>query len=496
MHVGRDCKEITGFQRVRPNPEFDTAFINLLDHYTTGQESQWRLVLAGDFIDFMEVVIQPEAGMGRLPLSFEVNAEDREFGLGSEPERVVVKLEKTIEYHAAFFTRMAEYVKNGGELVLVRGNHDVEFFWSKVQRVFRKMLADLAFRSERLEVDDAIDRRNAFQQRVVFEPWAYVETGRIWVEHGHQYDTYCSFDHNLHPVSPTHPERIDTPISSFAMRYFVNLLNDFTAHHVDVWTWRDYVAWLKTRGLGGTLYIARNASRAALRAIEYSVRWTFGRVRRYAKEHRKMLREEAKRFGVAFDQLEEIDHLHHTPVTRNLPELLRLLFIDRILLGAAATFLLMVILIFVSPWWMELIGIVLLAIAVVRVNRFMVPRRYLLPGPKQAQAAKKICDLLGVPLVVMGHSHSRRVMDLGSGRRYINTGCWLPPFAEKDHVDPSQPCTCKLSHLVVDLDDRTELRVFCKAARTVRLADVDLTSALAVTQEHEALVEPAGGLVP
>jgi hypothetical protein len=60
MHLGRDCKEITGFSRnVRPDQEFDRAFTDMLDLYTLGKEREWRLVLAGDFIDFVEVVVAP-----------------------------------------------------------------------------------------------------------------------------------------------------------------------------------------------------------------------------------------------------------------------------------------------------------------------------------------------------------------------------------------------------------------------------------------------------
>src|SRR5215813_4203425 len=104
MHLGRDCKEITGFKRTRPDPEFDQALIDMLDFYTSAREEEWRYIIAGDFIDFIEVVVAPETG-GPLDLllSFEITDEEKQFGLGTEAERVVVKLEKTFEYHEAFF---------------------------------------------------------------------------------------------------------------------------------------------------------------------------------------------------------------------------------------------------------------------------------------------------------------------------------------------------------------------------------------------------------
>ena len=110
LHVGRDCNLITNFNQVRPNPEFDQAFVDLLTHYTAGQESEWKLVLGGDFIDFMEVVVVP-GRRGLFGFGFEVTDEEREFGLGSEPERAVVKLQHAMEYHEAFFDALAGFVR-------------------------------------------------------------------------------------------------------------------------------------------------------------------------------------------------------------------------------------------------------------------------------------------------------------------------------------------------------------------------------------------------
>jgi hypothetical protein len=212
---------------------------------------------------------------------------------------------------------------------------------------------------------------------------------------------------------------------------------------------------------------------AAGRMLVYAIQWTFGRVARYSKEHAKRLAEEATRFNISLEKLSAIDNLHHTPVSRNLAEVARLLFLDRVLLGLGVLWLVLMVLLVAESVWIELAGILLVSALAVRINRRLAPRRHLRPGPKQASAAAKIAEILEVPLVVMGHSHVRKDVDLGSSRRYVNTGCWLPPSESPGHTDPAAPCTCKLSHLVVPLQGRPELRVFCKAARTVRLTDFD-----------------------
>ncbi len=472
MHLGRDCKDITGFSRTtRPDDKFDQAFIDMLDHYTSAREREWRLIFAGDMIDFVEVVVVPAKGPLNLTLSFEVSEEEREFGLGSEAERALVKLDKTLEYHSKLFVRLAHFIREGGEVVIIRGNHDTELYWRKVQKVLRRRLADFAFRGQKYDIDETIEKRGDFQSRLTFSPWMYVEPGRIYVEHGHQYDPYCSYDKQLYPVSPQNPRKIDTPLFAFAMRYFVNMLSDFAPHNADLWGPRDYINWLRSKGLSGLLYTAKMGLGAGIRMLLYAGHFAMGRVRRYGKEHSKNLRLEAKKYGVPKEKLQEIDQLRHVPVNRNLPELMRLLFLDRILLVVGCLTLALFMLILFESAWFELAGIVLVALAGWQVNRRLAPRRYFLPGPKQKDAARKIAKVMDVPLVVMGHSHVRRATEIAPGKLYVNTGCWLPPLdGAPEHTDVNEPCTCKLSHLVVD--EAPELRVFCRAAQTVRLADV------------------------
>jgi UDP-2,3-diacylglucosamine pyrophosphatase LpxH len=470
MHLGRDCNEITGFKQERPNQGFDRAFIDLLDVYTSGREFDWRLIIGGDFIDFMEVVVVPteSGGLGQT-ISFEVTDEEREFGLGSEAERVLVKLERTMAFHRDFFIRLAQFVRDGGELVLIRGNHDVEFFWSKVQRVFRQNLANLAYREAKLDVDEAIELRSEFHARLSFEAWFYYEKNRIYLEHGHQYDTYCSFDHWLHPVSPSNPRRIDTPASLFAMRYFVNILSDFSPHNTDYWGWSDYIGWLRAKGVGDLLYIIKMALGTIYRLMEYAIRWSLGQLRGFQAEHQKAMHEMASAKELPIAKLKTIDHLHHVPVSRNLPELMRLIFLDRILLVAGTAFLIVFLLLILPSGWVELLASVSVLALSIKVNQLLAPRRFFLPGPKQAQAAKKIARILEVPLIVMGHSHRPRKASLGGDKLYLNTGCWLPG----EHTSQEHRKGPMLCHLVIEGTNNAELRVFDEASKDYSRAEVE-----------------------
>ena len=171
-------------------------------------------------------------------------------------------------------------------------------------------------------------------------------------------------------------------------------------------------------------------------------------------------------YGVSAEALERVDALHYTPVNRNLPELMRLLFLDRILLGLAGLALVVLTLWMAPDPWVELLGVLAAVAGVWAINRRLAPRRFILPGPRQAYAARDIADELGVRIVVMGHSHQRRKVPLGDDRWYVNTGCWLPPFQRELHA-PDDTCTCNLSHLVVEAH-RADLRVFCMVHKRPR----------------------------
>jgi hypothetical protein len=65
-----------------------------------------------------------------------------------------------------------------------------------------------------------LELKKLAHERIHFVPWFYLAPGLLYVEHGHQYDEYCSNLRILYPVLPKNPERIELAISGFTMRYF------------------------------------------------------------------------------------------------------------------------------------------------------------------------------------------------------------------------------------------------------------------------------------
>ena len=118
------------------------------------------------------------------------------------------------ERHDLVFRELAGFVADGHSLVLVRGNHDVEFYWEK-RRAGRSCSAGRRRRPRPRRRQAA---REAFEARIEFRHWFYYVEGLLYVEHGHQYDETCAHHHMLLPLSPRDPRRIAYTISDILMR--------------------------------------------------------------------------------------------------------------------------------------------------------------------------------------------------------------------------------------------------------------------------------------
>ena len=56
---------------------------------------------------------------------------------------------------------------------------------------------------------------------ITFHPWFYFQENLVWIEHGHQYDRFCSFDHFTVPVEPER-EEIVLSLGAASYRYVAN----------------------------------------------------------------------------------------------------------------------------------------------------------------------------------------------------------------------------------------------------------------------------------
>src|SRR6516162_443076 len=132
-----------------------------------------ELVINGDFLDFAQASpwsggdLEDTTAQG-IPLCF------------TEPQSVG-KLTAIQSAHPKIFAALNAFLlrRDENRLVILPGNHDVDFFWPQVRKQFAAVV-DPNFKSQQLYF--CLDR--------AYRPAGY---SWLWIEHGHQHDQVNSF---------------------------------------------------------------------------------------------------------------------------------------------------------------------------------------------------------------------------------------------------------------------------------------------------------------
>jgi hypothetical protein len=349
--------------------------------------------------------------------------EDRLYGLGFGERQSQKKMERVIARHQGVFKRLGEFVAAGNDLVIVVGNHDVEFHYPSVQRTLVEWLCGLCVG---IGADEA--ERLAFAARISFCPWFYYKEDLIYIEHGHQYDEYCSFDYLLHPVAPNpqrtlnKKSRIALSVAHAGMRYFANQIPDYDPHTAEHWGFGDYMKWAWAQGLRGGLRLAYFYGLLVWRLVElwYSLRGVDA-ARRIV--HHERLKELSAVWKMSEEKLLALDKLRREPVTRRFWKLLAALFIDRMLLGIVAVATAGVLVGQLHGLW-KAVGALATVVAFACINQAMNHFRLESSASKMRAKTGLIQSLVCAPLIVFGHSHTPEIVHLEGGATYFNTGTW------------------------------------------------------------------------
>lgn len=148
--------------------ELERSLIQFLK-FLNSRNDKVELVINGDFLDFAQAPpyrdpdLRSKTAEG-VPLCFTEN-------------QSLKKLESIYEAHHPIFDALRDYLtRNGGNyLVILPGNHDVDFFWPSIRENFIDLIG------ETLAVSDKLTFH--------LEP-AYYPSGKptVRIEHGHRYD--------------------------------------------------------------------------------------------------------------------------------------------------------------------------------------------------------------------------------------------------------------------------------------------------------------------
>ncbi|HLU64947.1 MAG TPA: hypothetical protein VKZ63_01645 [Kofleriaceae bacterium] len=427
LHLGEDLSPAaTEATRVHVSI-VERQLLQFLRHYTRRREDgrPWRLVINGDLIDFLSIAIRPDHPEFSL-LAVRPTQDEREHGLHRTPRTAIAAIEAVAERHAEVFRALARFAARGNRIEIVCGNHDAELTFPEAQAALRACLArawNALPEAGRLGAPSGAEVVRA----VGFHPWFFYRKGSLWIEHGHQFDENCSFEHQLDPCRPG-TDVIAMNVDVASTRYIANRVQEADSYSHESWSMLGYLRFGAGLGLRGCLELARAYLRFGGAML---AGWRQNRATRAAREeqrarHLARLREIAREAGVAEETLTALDALHRPPVVGHLRRLTAVMMIDRIVLYAIGIAGALASLALVPGSLGAALAVTALALAAITAR---------LSGRERAvdnvsaldQASELVLGQVDARFVVFGHTHEPVARPAGDGERmYFNTGTWVP----------------------------------------------------------------------
>jgi len=450
VHLGNDLNDVAPNGEKR-SARVDADLASLLAHYRTTPcgGRRWRLVIAGDFIDFVGMAIRPPKGEVRPGPS----NEERAHGLGNAADDGRLKLLAVAARHRVVFEALADFVGDGHALTIVHGNHDVEFHWDSVKDELRALLVELAARGG----SESAEARRDMVSRIEFAPWFYYVGGVAYVEHGHQYDTLCSTTHVMAPMSPLDQGRTMRSFSDVLLRWVVRPTRGVPEYGHDRMGLIDYVLLAARLGVVGLVRLAVRFAAAVIELFRLRRSYLTKAGLALREEHERRMAALAVVTRVGIERLRALAALQVPPVTQSIPKILASVLLDRLAVGVVATLTIATLLIVGRnhAWSLALAGA--LALGWWLTNRQLSARRrawfgeHLDNNETMAERAGHLARLFPAAFVVMGHTHTPAVIPVAQGgTTYVNVGSWHE--AEPRDDDESPPFRAARTHLVIHPD--------------------------------------------
>ena len=174
------------------------------------QFEEWRQILE-------------KVGIKRSLESLVESITDKEeiYGLQTDDYKSVLRLDLVIKGHDEFFQSLAEWLGSGHKIIIVKGNHDLEWYWLAVRNYLR---LDLAMRlagskNDPVAIKDALER--TVLPNLTFIDDAMLVDGDFYVEHGHRYDPLTRV---LGGDTVNGGRELNLPFGSFINRYVLNFI--------------------------------------------------------------------------------------------------------------------------------------------------------------------------------------------------------------------------------------------------------------------------------
>lgn len=186
-----------------PSAEIAAMIERLLEQV---QDDDLTFVLNGDLLDFDA----PRVEQGK----------SEHHDVPRDAAHAAPQAKAILRDHKDFVRGVARVIAAGHTLVIISGNHDVQLTLPEVRAVVRDAIVhearDLGARATAAELASRID----------FRAWLYRSNEGVIFEHGHQYDSFCSFRYPMAPYGKQ-PGLIQPTLGSLTARLYIGRLGYF-----------------------------------------------------------------------------------------------------------------------------------------------------------------------------------------------------------------------------------------------------------------------------
>jgi UDP-2,3-diacylglucosamine pyrophosphatase LpxH len=433
IHLGEDV--------LTEGPENLADYIRVLNrelaefvrsHCTTMSGGRrWHLFINGDMFDFVKVSVlpDPEEAFAEWSLG---KTEQPPDPTGTSPDSTVWKLTRILEIHRPLFKELARFLLSGHRITIIEGNHDAEFYYEEVRTTLTDFLLREADKLNRTDRKARPIDRDSVAARLRFRTWFDCSPGRFHIEHGHQYDQFCSFEYNLAPVDHSRGDAMATPMSHRLMPYFAELLGDFSTHGVESWTFGKWMRWVFAKGPRTIGVLFSTYFRAMWELLRQAGSKRQEELKSIEEIHEERFAAFAADSPYSVSTLRALARLRALPAEYSVWKMINVFKLDRLFaLGGMALVVLLAVIIG------GMVGVVLGGVAaVLGVGAFLAMMSGKGPPIEELlrRAAARIADATGARYVIFGHSHHPEMVNLktayGIGRFgetpfYINSGSWV-----------------------------------------------------------------------
>ena len=444
LHLGRGRNPETGRYHRLEAFFFDDdfgRFCSWLCDEAAAHEAALKLVLNGDTFDLLRIDPEP-AGPG-------ATLSEKRYGPLMTPTRAAETVHDILHGHPGLVAGLGRVLLAGHRVVVLPGNHDPEIQWKGVQEAMRAVLV-----AHMQKVGGPNAARSA-SERLRFEAWFHHEPGRVWIEHGCQYDPDNASRYPLRTALGDDPDAVrktepDLPMGSFFQRYLYNAFGSLTFIVPNSRSNARYFRWLLFNQPRLLARVAVSHGPFFLQVIRRIAK-AAASTKALRRAHRTELDTLAEDSGLG-QRLHAVDRLKNV---RGSAASVTYGLLREGLKGAA---LVMAIAFLGAGLWFAGFhainemrsGFGLKAVLFLGLNflfltgalvglLFSLVRVPETPATRPLQrAARAIARVVDAPIVTFGHSHEEVVwrMDRTSrpARWYVNTGTWIAVFAPDELV--------------------------------------------------------------